>query len=394
MDTISLLKQDTLNELHSILGYWEKNTIDFHQEGFIGQINYKNETIFSASKGAVLNTRILWAFSAAHSATQKTSYFNNAYLAFNYIEKYFIDKEFGGLFWTVDYSGSPATTKKQVYAQAFAIYSLSEFYKISKSETAKRLAVQIYSLLEKYAFDKCQSGYFEAFSRDWKHLEDVRLSNRDANERKTMNTHLHILEAYTNLFTIWPDLNLKNRIRDLLDIFHSKIIDMESGHLHTFFSEDWQIKHDSVSYGHDIEASWLLLEAAEIINEKKLIEKFKNTALIIAEATIPGIDTDGGLWYELNPVTNETIREKHWWVQAEAVVGFLNAWQVSGENRFLQYAIRCWQFIKEHIVDTKNGEWVWGIDQNYKIMDQDKVGLWKCPYHNVRACLEVLKRLS
>ena len=388
------LKREARAALGAIVRFWLEHTIDGENGGFYGRIDNQNRIDTTADKGAVLNARILWSFSAAYCHENDRSCLDMAKRAYDYITTYFNDRVFGGVFWTVDCTGKPAATKKQVYAQAFVIYACSEYVKASQDPSAKDVAIRLYELIERYSWDATYGGYMEAFSRNWQPAGDLRLSDKDANEPKTMNTHLHVLEAYANLYTIWPDAALRSRIRDLLFIFRDKIIDSSTGHLHLFFTDDWKVREDAISYGHDIEASWLLLEAAEIIRDEDLIKEYQATAIKMAQATLPGMDKDGGLWYELHPVTNQTIKEKHWWVQAEAVVGFLSAWQVSGDEQYLQQAAACWTFIQQYILDKKGGEWFWGVHDNHKVMNEDKIGLWKCPYHNSRACLEIIKRLS
>jgi mannobiose 2-epimerase len=263
------------------------------------------------------------------------------------------------------------------------------------SEPAKQLAIELYRLLQEKSYDPVQGGYFEAFARNWQPIEDARLSNKDDSAKKTMNSHLHILEAYTCLYRIWPDAQLKQHIKGLLANFDDHIIDHNTGHLQLFFDERWQVKSETVSYGHDIEASWLLLEAAEVIADEVLIARMKTLAIKMAESVVIGLDTDGGLWYEYEPAHNRLVKEKHWWPQAEALVGFYNAWQVSDRHEFLQYAYNNWAFIKQYIIDKKNGEWFWGIKEDHTVMlNQDKVGPWKCPYHNARACMEIIRRIG
>ena len=208
-----------------------------------------------------------------------------------------------------------------------------------------------------------------------------------------MNTHLHILEGYSNLYHAWPDDLLKTKIGGLSQNFFEHIIDPATNHLKLFFDEDWNCKSNIISYGHDIEAAWLLQEAAETIADARMIERSKETAVKTAKAAKEGLDTDGGLWYEYEPAQNLLVKEKHWWPQAEAIVGFFNAWQVSGDNTYLQASLNAWDFTKKYIIDNELGEWVWGIKADYSVMtEKDKVGIWKCPYHNSRACIEIMQR--
>ena len=387
-------KQEITVELASILQYWMSHTVDETNGGFIGRIDNENTIYTQAPKGSVLNARILWAFSAAYRITNNKSYLKMAQRAYTYIQDHFIDQEYGGVFWSVDYKGNPLDTKKQIYAMAFTLYACSEYFQITAIEEAKQTAIKLYELIQEYSYDDKRGGYWEAFARNWEPMEDIRLSDKDANEKKTMNTHLHILEAYTNLYRIWPDKKLAVHQRGLLADFMQHILNSSTGHLHLFFDENWEVKGDTISYGHDIEASWLLLEAAEVLKDTTLITQCRQVAVKMAGAVLEGIDTDGGLWYEYEPATAQLVRQKHWWPQAEAMIGFVNAWQISKEEKYLQYALNSWQFIKQYILDKEKGEWFWGIQEDHSNMkEEDKVGIWKCPYHNARACMEIMKRL-
>jgi cellobiose epimerase len=382
-------------ELGNILAYWVNNAQDFEDGGFYGRIDNENHVIPGSPKGSVLNARILWSFSAAYNLTGKAGYLKVADRAYQYIIDHLIDKTYGGVYWAVDHAGNKLDTKKQVYASAFAIYGLSEYYKAIKDQDVLDKAIGLFKLLVDKAFDWAKTGYFEAFTEDWQPIADLRLSAKDANEKKTMNTHLHVLEGYANLYRVWPDKTLKNHIILLLNNFSEHFIGTGNGHLNLFFDENWSKRSTLVSYGHDIEAAWLLLDSAEAINDGALIESFKSFAVKITDATIEGLDTDGGLWYEYEPEENNLIKEKHWWVQAEAMIGFFNAWQLSGDDKYLQLSIKNWKFVKDKILDKSNGEWFWGVDENgHPMPNEDKAGLWKCPYHNSRACIELIDRIT
>jgi mannobiose 2-epimerase len=387
-------KEDLENELQNILDFWQTKTIDDLNDGFFGQIDNDNKIIVEAPKGSVLNSRILWTFSAAYNLTKSESYLKTAERSFKYLRDHFIDKEFSGVYWTVDYKGNPLDTKKQVYAQAFAIYGFSEFYISSKNEEAKKLAIELYNNVLKYSYDKENGGYIEALTRDWKEIADLRLSKKDANEKKSMNTHLHLLEAFANLYRSSTDEKLEEKISELIYIFLNHIIDPQTHHLILFFDEKWNRKSQIVSYGHDIEAAWLIEEAGKIIGNESLLEQVKNQSVNLAIAASDGLDTDGGLWYEYDLEKDDLVKEKHSWPQAEAMVGFFNAWQITKVERFLNRSLASWNFIEQHILDKKNGEWFWGIKADNTLMNEDKVGVWKCPYHNSRACIELLKRIE
>jgi mannobiose 2-epimerase len=391
----AIYKNELTDELNRIIRFWSENAVDPVNGGFYGKIGNDNQISPEAHKGAVLNARILWTFSAAYNHNHSQVCLVMANRAYRYFTAHFIDKQYGGVYWSVDHKGKPLDTKKQVYAIAFTIYALSEFYMASGIEEAKQEAINLFYLLVEKAYDPVQTGYFEAFTRDWKPMDDLRLSAKDENEKKTMNTHLHVLEGYTNLYRIWPNKSLKEHISVLLNNFFDHFIDHQTHHLVLFFDEDWHRKSNLVSYGHDIEATWLLLVAAVAISDKLMIERIKKITINIADATVEGLDTDGGLWYEYEPADDHLIKEKHWWVQAEAMVGFYNAWQISGDDKYLEMSLKNWQFVKDKILDKVNGEWFWGINDHGQLMpSQDKVGIWKCPYHNSRACLEIVKRIG
>ena len=388
-----ILKNKAKTELINILDYWLKNTIDKENGGFIGEINHQNVINNNSEKGAVLNARILWSFSAAYAVEKNPEYLKTAKRAFQYIKDYFFDNEFGGIFWSLQADGKPKDTKNQIYAISFVIYGLSEFYKIFKNEDALELAQSLFYKIELYSKDYKNKGYLEAFTRDWQEIEDLRLSEKDANEKKTMNTHLHIVEAYANLYLIWPNPKLKDSIKEILEVIALYFINKYTWHLKLFFDENWKEKEDVISYGHDIEAAWLLQWCAEAIEDEVLIKNYQKYAVAFADATKEGLDADGGLWYEYEPKEQKLIAEKHWWPQAELWIGMINAWQLSKNDEFLEITEKNFEFVEKYIIDHKNGEWIWGVYADYSPILKDKAGFWKCPYHNSRACIELIKRL-
>ncbi len=387
-------KKELEIELQNILDFWQKKTIDNVNGGFYGRLDNNNKVYADAPKGSVLNSRILWAFSAAYNLLPNKDYLHTAQRAFDYINDYFIDKEFGGVYWTMDSKGKPLDTKKQMYALSFAVYALSEFYISSKNEEAKNLSIELYNAIVKYSYDKENGGYIEALTCDWKELNDLRLSEKDANEKKSMNTHLHVVEGFSNLYRVWANEVLNKQIKELVYIFLNHIIDKDTNHLILFFDEQWNKKSAIISYGHDIEAAWLIQEAAEMSGSDELVEKIKQQSVKLANAVTEGLDKDGGLWYEYDVVNDHLVKEKHSWPQAESMIGFFNAWQITGDEKYLQQSLLSWEFIKKNILDKKNGEWFWGVNEDGSIMNEDKVGTWKCPYHNSRACIELIKRIT
>lgn len=390
------LRGEAVVALDRILDWWETRMPDELLGGFYGRIDGFGRVHPMADKGVILNTRILWTFSeAARAYPEKASWKLIAHRAFDYLIQYFWDGKEGGLFWMLDCYGKPVQDKKQIYAQAFGIYALAAYYQLTQNRQALDRATELFWLIEQYSFDRKMDGYWEAFSRDWKPLSDLRLSEKDANEAKTMNTHLHVLEAYTALYRIAPGKELAKALRGLICLFAGKFIDQGTGHLRLFFDEDWVLKSESISFGHDIEASWLLQEAGEALNDPELIETSRRLAVFIAETTIlEGADADGGLFNEAGP-GGIVDRGKDWWPQAEAIVGFLNAWQVSGDVRFAMAALRSWDFIQGYLLDEAEGEWYWALSaKGLPDRENDKAVPWKCPYHNGRACLEIVRRLN
>lgn len=385
------LKAEATSELNNILNWWATRMIDTNNGGFYGRIDGKGKLHPLADKSVILNTRILWTFSAAAKLyPEQTTWRNLADRAFDYLLHYFWDRKEGGVFWMLDCYGIPSQDKKQIYAQAFTIYALSAYYELTHNREALEKAKETFWLMEQYSHDQIRGGYFEAFSRNWNTINDLRLSDKDANEAKTMNTHLHVLEAYTSLYRIMPTAEVHQALHSLILLFLEKFIDLETNHLHLFFDENWQLRSDEISFGHDIECSWLLCEAAEILQNDNLLYDVQKKAIAIAGRTLAeGIDQDHGIF------NTPKDFNKDWWPQAEAVVGFLNAWKISQQAYFLNTAINSWHFIQEYLLDIKNGEWFWAWNADGKPDTwNDKAGPWKCPYHNSRTCMEMIKRLE
>ncbi|SFW17893.1 mannobiose 2-epimerase [Chitinophaga sancti] len=380
-------REELTTALYDILLYWQQFTVDTTNGGFYGAIDNNNNVLQGSPKGSVLNSRILWSFSAAYKFNPTPAYLNLAERAYQYIRTYIQDPVSGGVYWSVNAGGEPLETRKQVYGQAFLIYALSEYYSIRPSTEVLEWAISIYRLLEKHSYDPVHGGYYEAFSREWGPIDDLRLSAKDDNAAKTMNTHLHVLEAYTNLYRVWPDVELRKKIHELIELFLHKIIDPVRHQQILFFDKAWNPQSSVISYGHDIETSWLLQDAAEVLADEQILQQVKANTLNMARAAIAGIAVDGSLQYE------DDNSEKHWWVQAEAMVGFFNAWQLSGEEKYLHLSLNNWEFVKKYIIDNAKGEWFWGVTADHVVMaGQDKAGFWKCPYHNSRACLELIHR--
>ena len=387
------LRQKVEAELLSdILPFWLKYSIDDEFGGFRGQISNDLTIAPHAAKGLILNSRILWTFSKAFSVYHDPLYLATARRAYDYLTRYFWDAEFGGVYWMLDYLGKPHDTKKRIYGQAFTVYSLAEYFHASGDADALEKALRMVRSIESSSHDAEHGGYFETYERDWTLALDQRLSDVDMDEKKSMNTHLHLMEAYATLLRFHEDATVRLRLRELIEIFLDHVVDASTNHFIMFFDEEWRPRSNKISFGHTIEGSWLLCEAAEILGDAGLLARVREVAVKMAQTVFEqGLDSDGGLLYELNP----TDTDKHWWPQAEAVVGFLNAYGLTGQPHFLKAAQRSWEFIDKYIVDHEHGEWFWRVSKSgVPSEEQYKVDPWKCPYHNGRACIEVMERLD
>lgn len=382
-------------ELEKILEYWQNQTLDTINGGFVGRINHFNTVIENATKGIILNTRILWAFSRANNFYGDGRFDKECKRAFAYLFEHFRDKAFGGVYWEVDHTGKPTNKRKQSYAQAFCIYALSEYYKYSKNSKALDWALQLFNLLEEKAYDPEHGGYIEAFNEDWQNIDDLRLSEKDLNAPKTTNTILHILEAYTTLYEITADSQVEKSLNQLIRLF-AKSIYSHQNHLKLFFTRDWQSMSTEISYGHDIEAAWLLCHAANILEDASLIKE-TNARLIAVVNTFcsEAIDEDYGIWNSKNSKTLAMDKDKHWWPQAEAMVGLCFAWKKTNDDLYIDLCRQIWGFTKNYIIDAKYGEWFFRVRPNGEpYTSENKVGPWKCPYHNSRALIEIISILQ
>ena len=389
MDTrTNLFLQEVRENLTScILPYWLK--LKDPRGGYYGEVAADGTVLYDAPRGVILNARIIWSFAAAYQALHETSYLVAAVHARDYFLEHFCDHKYGGVYWSVDAEGERLDTKKQLYAQGFAIYGLSELYKVTRDDEVLKNAVNLYKVVETYFADKENGGYIEALARDFSPLEDMSLSAHDINADKTMNSHLHILEAYANLYQVWPDEELKGAVERLLDIIGTKVMAAD-GHLQLYFTRDWSVMPGGVSYGHDIETSWLALECAFALKDLDIVNRVRPWALAMGKAGNEGLLADGSLRYE-KLLDGSFDDSRQWWVQAETVVGNLWLWKYHSDPQGAERALAAWGYIRDHLVDREAGEWWWAVLQDGSLdLSQPKAGFWKCPYHNTRMCLQVL----
>lgn len=390
------LQQEFRAELIAIADWWAVNTVDHEQGGFYGEVDANNQPVKNASKGIILNARILWFFSEVAQEVDNPVYRNCATRAYDYVNAHFFDKEQGGVYWELDAAAVPINTKKQVYAQAFTIYALCAYYQLTRDEQALARALDCFKLIEQHAIDHEHQGYLEAFTRDWGVIEDLRLSEKDLNYPKSQNTHLHILEAYTTLYRAQPAAEIKAALKYNIQMFDKYMIDRDTHHLRMFMDLEWTDFSPGYTYGHDIEASWLIAKALESLGDDAYLAELTPTLINIAQVTVKeAMCAQGQVIDSYDFATRKFNLDTVWWVQAEALVGFLYAFATTGEEQFYHAAENSWQFIKTYQIDHQQGEWFWLSKLNdANATPYYKVGFWKCPYHNGRAMMEGIRYLQ
>ena len=390
------LQQEFRAELIAIADWWAAHAVDQGQGGFYGEIDVHNKPVKDASKGIILNARILWFFSEVAQEVDNPDYRACATRAYDYIIANFFDNEHGGVYWELNASAAPINTKKQVYAQAFTIYALCAYYQLTGNAQALVRALECFNLVEQHAIDRAHEGYLEAFTCEWGIIDDLRLSDKDLNYPKSQNTHLHILEAYTTLHRVCPEPEVKSALKYNIEMFDKYMIDKTTHHLRMFMDLQWNDFSPGYTYGHDIEASWLIAKALESLGDAAYTAELTPTLISTAQVTVDeAMGAEGQVIDSYDFITRRTNVDTVWWVQAEALVGFLYAYSVTGEEHFYRAAENVWQFIKTYQIDHERGEWFWLS----RLHEQNsgsyyKVGFWKCPYHNGRAMMEAIRYLQ
>ena len=374
-----------------ILPFWMKLK-DEKNGGFYGTVDFDLNTHKQADKGGIVTARFLWTFSAAYRVTKDKTYLEYADHLYDFLVNKLHDNEHLGLYWLVDHQGNPKDTRKHVYTQAFGVYALSEYYRATQNEAALKWAIHLFELIESKGFSKDSNAYMEEFDKAWHPVPNEMLSENGVTAEITMNTHIHVLEAYTNLYKAWPNEKLKVRLKDLLKVHYENIYNPETKFLHVFFDKDWNHLLDMKSFGHDIEASWLMDETIKTLdlNQETYINMVVDIAYNIADYAM---QDDGSLVNEeLNGVVDPT---RIWWVQAEAIVGFYNAYERTGDERFIELVHGLWKYTKKFIIDERaQGEWYWSVDEKGNPTKENIGDPWKASYHNGRFCLEIMERMS
>ena len=381
------IKEHLVNDL---IPFWQ-GLKDEENGGFYGYLSYDLKLDKRAVKGCILNSRILWFFSNAYMLLGDPSLLESATHAYQFLKDYCVDNEFGGVFWSLAYDGTPEDTTKHTYNQAFSIYALASYYDASKNPEALEIAWKLYDLVESKCKDKY--GYLEAFTRNFEPEENDKLSENGVIAEKTMNTLLHVFEAYTELYRVTKEEKVAKQIRFMMDIIKDKVFNKEIGRQEVFFDKTWNSLIDLYSYGHDIETAWLVDRGLEVLDDEAYTNMLSPITKIITENIYNRAYIDHSLVNESENGVVDTTRV--WWVQAEAVVGFLNGYQKQGNKKFLDASEDIWNYIKEYFIDKRNGsEWFWSVKEDHTPNEKPIVEPWKCPYHNGRMCFEVLRRMK
>lgn len=375
-----------------IIPFWKKLRDD-ENGGYYGYMDHNLKVDKKAVKGCILNSRITWFFANAYMTLKDESLLEEAKHGYEFMQKYCVDKEKGGVYWSVAYDGTPEDTTKHTYNQAFSIYALSSYYDASGDEEALKTAMDLFHIIEGRCMDEI--GYKEAFDREFKEIENDKLSENGVIAEKTMNTLLHVFEAYTELYRVSKDADVKKRLEWILDTIADKIYNPELHRQEVFFDREMNSILDLHSYGHDIETAWLIRRGTDILGEKSYEDKMLPIILDLT-SQVYKVAFDG------SSLANECEKgvvdqNRIWWVQAETVIGFLNGYALAPEHtEYLEAAKAEWNFIKEHVVDKRPGsEWFWDVNRKGESVDDKPiVEPWKCPYHNGRMCMEVIRRSS
>lgn len=392
MNTEKRLRKSAEDLLEELLSWWSEKVL--LPVGFQGRVKDDGQAVEDAPRGLILGARLLWTYSAAYRVTGKKAYLASAEMLYHYLKKAFFDHECGGAFFEITHDGKPLRDYKHVYAEAFVIYALSEFYRASGREEALSDAYQFFDFIEK-AHDDTFGGYFEVLHRDGTHAKEILGTNQDPAQEKTMNTSLHIMEALTALLRVKEDKKVRARLKEMFEIFLDKIVNPATGHFFMFFDRAWHHDGFAESYGHDIEGSWLIAEAAEVLGERESIERAGKNALFMADAVLKdGMAPTGALESEYDPVSGKRTDRYSWWEQNEAVVGSFNAYQISGEEKYIVQAEKTLDMILSYHIDRENGGYFPYLKADLTPMHGDKANMWICPYHNGRMAMELLERTN
>ena len=383
-------------ELQRIAKWWLERGPDAAHGGFVGEIDADGRPQPQRNRGIVLLSRILWFFSTLARRQGDPACHDAARRAYGSLCEHFHDADDGGVYWEVAADGRPVSDRKQSYGLAFAIYACVAWHRACGEAEPLQRALSYFDCLERHVRDRRHGGYLEALSRQWLTLYDLRLGEGDMNAPKSTNTHLHLLEAYTELHRAAPSPTTAEALDHLLGLFCDRIALSPRGPLGSFFDSRWNRLGKVQSFGHEIEAAWLLWEAAETLRNPQRTARVRPLSIGLAESCLlQGIGDDGRLCESRDPETGQRQEASVWWVQAEALVGFLTAWRLSGENRYREAAEAVWRHVQARHIDPTGNEWFWWPpDELRESALPYKAGFWKGPYHNGRAMMVAADRLA
>ncbi len=377
-----------------LIPFWE-GLKDKENGGYYGYMGYDLAIDTHYEKGCILNSRILWFFSNAYMLLGEDHLKDAAEHAYKFLKDCCIDKENGGVYWSVTYNGKISDDTKHTYNQAFAIYALSSYYDAIKDEEVLKIAEELFNLIEEKCTD--EYGYLEAFSRTFEPAGNDKLSENGVMADKTMNTLLHVFEAYTEYYRVSHNEKAAARLRFMLDIFKNNVYNEKLGRQEVFFDQKYTPLIDLYSYGHDIETAWLLDRGLEVLGDSGYIEMFAPVTHALAVNIYNHAFVNGSVLNEAENGINDTTRV--WWVQAESIVGFINeGMKIPGtdeSSKYFKAAEALWEYIKEFIIDKREGsEWFWSVNADGEPCQKPIVEPWKCPYHNGRMCIEIVRRMK
>lgn len=382
------------NLRENILGFWLAHGPDRERGGFFGATDRKGTPDPLAPRSLVVNSRLVWTFASARRALGNEEYAASAKAAYSYLVANFRDAKYGGWFWSLSASGKVIDTHKHLYGQSFAIYGLAEYARTFGDKEALKLALDTFRLMDGKAHDAKNGGYLEPWTREWK--PETKEHPIGPPGRKTTNTHLHLLESLTTLLVASGDPAVKARLEELYGLFITKIVD-PAGYAHEYFTPDWTPAGpaDDASYGHDMELAWLMQEAAAALGKPDDPAGVALSKSLLTHSVKYGYDEVRGGVFERGPAGQPaTVRSKTWWAQAEALVGLLEGWELTSDEGYWRRFEQSAGFVLSTVCDNEYGEWYPQFRADGTVDYDAKISPWKCPYHNGRACLEVMARLG
>ncbi len=370
------LREEMIAVLSEVMNFWSEKTVDFNYGGFYGKLDFYGNPIANSNKGIILNARLLWSFAKVANHTKSNGFSDVLQRSYAYVEQYFFDEKYNGVFWELDYQGNVIHAEKKAIAQAYTLLGLSEYYLVTKEEKIKNKCIELFLCIEDNFYNKESNFYYNELTHELNPIDF---------ESKNLGTHLHLLEAYTNLYQFYKTNQLKDRIQNLFEILISKFL-----HQNEFceldFNKNWKSKTENISIGHNAEVPSMLLDFSKLIDEhqcqEKIIAKLEN----YCQLSLKLIDEVGGLYMFQNVKNKDFTKEFQWWMQTETIIAFQKLFEFTKEEKYLTYRNKLFNFTKQYFIDNENGEWHEKLSADKKTIVVPKVTMWKSPYHIVRMC--------